>query len=70
MAGSLRRPRAAYGLPYGAAVWAAGYAVLPRAGLYKPIRDYDAKTLAWDLSGHLAYGISTGAAFWLLAKIL
>lgn len=70
VAGSLRRPRAAYGLPYGAAVWAAGYAVLPRAGLYKPIRDYDAKTLAWDLSGHLAYGISMGAAFWLLAKIL
>jgi len=39
-------------------------------GLYKPLRDYDAKTLGWDLSGHLAYGASTGAAFWLLAKIL
>jgi hypothetical protein len=70
VAGSLRPPRAAYGLPYGAAVWAAGYAVLPRAGLYKPMRDYDAKTLAWDLSGHLAYGASTGATFRLLAKIL
>lgn len=70
VAGSLRSPRAAYGLPFGAAVWAAGYTLLPRAGLYKPISDYDAKTLAWDLSGHLAYGACTGAAFRLLAQIL
>ena len=26
--------------------------------------------LAWDLSGHLAYGAGTGAAFWILARIL
>ena len=37
-------------------------------GLYKPIREYDAKTLAWDLTGHLAYGTGTGVTFWLLAK--
>jgi hypothetical protein len=70
LAGSLRRPRAAYGLPFGAAVWAAGYVVLPEGGLYKPIWDYDAQTLAWDLSAHLAYGATTGAAFRLLASIL
>ena len=69
VAGSLRRPRALYGLPFGAAVWAGGYVVLPEAGLYKPIWEYDAKTLAWDLGAHLAYGASTGAAFWLLVKI-
>ena len=69
-AGSLRRPYAAYGLPFGAAVWAGGYVILPEGGLYKPIWDYDAKTLAWDLSGHLAYGAGTGAAFWILARIL
>lgn len=70
VAGSLRRPRAAYGLPFGAAVWATGYVVLPEGGLYKPIWQYDAETLAWDLSGHLAYGAATGTAFWLLSKIL
>ena len=67
VAGSLRRPYALYGLPFGAAVWTAGYIVLPEAGLYKPIWEYDAKTLAKDLSVHLAYGIGTGAAFRLFA---
>jgi hypothetical protein len=70
VAGSLRRPRAAYGLPLGAAVWAAGYVILPEGGLYKPIWQYDAETLAWDLSGHLAYGATTGITFRLLTKIL
>jgi hypothetical protein len=50
LAGSLRRPHALYGLPFGAAVWASGYVVLPEAGLYKPIWEYDAKTLARDLT--------------------
>jgi hypothetical protein len=67
-AGSMRSPHAAYGLPFGAVVWAAGYVILPEGGLYKPIWDYDAKTLAWDLSGHLAYGAGTGVTFWLLAN--
>lgn len=70
LAGSLRRPHAAYGLPFGAAVWASGYVILPEGGLYKPIWQYDAKTLASDLSAHLAYGAGTGAAFLLLAKVL
>jgi len=69
LAGSLHRPDALYGLPFGAAVWATGYMVLPEAGLYKPIWEYDAKTLASDLSAHLAYGAGTGTTFWLLAKI-
>jgi hypothetical protein len=70
VAGSLRRPRPVYGLPFGATVWITGYVVLPEAGLYKPIWKYDAKTLAWDLAGHLSYGAGTGTAFWLLAKVL
>jgi hypothetical protein len=70
LAGSLRRPHAGYGPPFGAAVWAAGYVILPEGGLYKPIFEYDAKTLAWDLSGHLAYGTGTGATFWLFAQAL
>ena len=51
-------------------VWVSGYVILPAGGLYKPIWEYDTKTLAWDLSGHLAYGAGTGVTFWLLAKIL
>jgi hypothetical protein len=68
LAGSLRNPRAAHGLPFGAAVWASGYVILPAAGLYQPIWKYDAKTLAWDLAGHLAYGAGTGITFLLLTK--
>jgi hypothetical protein len=37
LAGSLRRPHALYGVPFGAAVWASGYVVLPEAGLYKAL---------------------------------
>jgi hypothetical protein len=70
LAGSRRNRRPLHGLPFGAAVWAAGYVVLPEAGLYKPIWEYDAKTLAIDLSAHLAYGAGTATAFWLLAKVL
>jgi hypothetical protein len=69
LAGSMRRPHALYGLPFGATVWVSGYVVLPEAGLYKPIWDYDAKTLASDLSAHLAYGAGTGAAFWLFTRV-
>ena len=68
LAGSLRRPHPLYGLPFGVGVWASGYIVLPEAGLYKPIWEYDTNTLAWDLSGHLAYGAGTGAAFLLFTK--
>jgi len=68
VAGSLRSPRAAYGPPFGAAVWAASYVILPEGGLYKPIWEYDAQTLAWDLAGHLAYGTGTAVTFRLLAS--
>ena len=46
------------------------YTALPLAGLYKPIWKYDAKTLAWDLGAHLAYGAGTGTTFWLITKII
>src|SRR5271169_3130527 len=61
LAGSLPTPHPLYGLPFGAAVFANDYIALPAAGLYKPILEYDAQTLAWDLSGHLAYGTGTAA---------
>jgi hypothetical protein len=68
LAGSLRRSPALYGLPFGATVWATGYALLPEGGLYKPIWEYNLPTLAEDLGAHLAYGAGTGTAFWLLAS--
>jgi hypothetical protein len=69
LAGSARKPYPLYGLPFGVAVWATGYVILPEAGIYKPIWEYDAKTLARDLSGHLAYGAGTGTAFWVCTKL-
>jgi hypothetical protein len=63
VAGSLPAPKIGYGVPFGAGVWATGYAVLPAAKLYRPIWEYDAKTLAKDLSAHLVYGVGTATAF-------
>jgi hypothetical protein len=69
LAGSLCRRSVLYGLPLGAAVWTSSYVTLPLARLYKPVWEYDAKTLAKDLSAHLAYGVGTAAAFALLARL-
>jgi hypothetical protein len=66
VAGSLRTPRVRYGLPFGVSVWAASYAVLPAAKLYKPIWDYDRTTLLKDLSAHLVYGLGTATALKLM----
>jgi hypothetical protein len=66
---SLSQPRIWYGLPFGAGVWAVDYAVLPAAGLYKPIWEYDRKTLASDLSAHLVYGTATAAALRLMSPL-
>ena len=65
--GSWRKPKVWYGVPFGAAVWASGYVVLPLLGVYKPIWKYDLETLRKDLSAHLVFGIATAAAFCLLA---
>jgi hypothetical protein len=70
LAGSRRSRRPLHGLAFGAAVWAGGYVVLPEGGLYKPIWEYDAETLAIDLSAHLAYGAGTATTFWLLSTVL
>lgn len=67
VAESLPTPRIRYGLPFGAAVWAGDYVILPAAKLYEPIWDYDAKTLANDLSAHLVYGLATAATLRVLS---
>ena len=63
---SLRRPRTTYGLLFGAGMWAFSYVILPPMHLYKPMKEYDAKTLGKDLAAHLAYGMGTAAALSLL----
>jgi uncharacterized membrane protein YagU involved in acid resistance len=65
--GSRRMPKVWSGLPFGAAVWAGGYIVLPALGVYKPIWKYDLGTLWKDLSTHLVYGTATATAFSFLA---
>jgi Protein of unknown function (DUF1440) len=66
---SLGQPRTWYGLPFGASVWAVDYAVLPAAGLYKPMREYDRETLTKDLSAHLVYGTTAAAADRLMSPL-
>lgn len=63
VAGSVRRPSWKAGLALGPVAWLTSYAVLPLAKLYQPMWKYDAKTLAKDLSAHVAYGTATGAVF-------
>ena len=67
MEGSLRAPRVRHGLALGTSVWTASYVLLPLAGLYRPIWEYDARVLAKDLGDHLVYGVSAPSAERLLA---
>ena len=52
----------------GPAAWLSSYVILPAAKLYKPIWEYDAKTLAKDLSAHLVFGTATSTAFAVLDR--
>jgi hypothetical protein len=54
-------------LALGPAAWLSSYVLLPLAKIYKPIWDYDAKTLGKDFSAHLVYGVVTGIAFSAIA---
>jgi hypothetical protein len=65
VAASIRRRRL-QGPLFGTVVWLSGYVVLPLAKLYKPIWEYDAKSLLKDWSGHLAFGNATAATFAVL----
>lgn len=67
LVGSTRRRNPLLGLPFGAGVWSVDYVVLPLGNFYKPIWQYDVKTLWQDLSAHLVFGVTTGTCFALLA---
>lgn len=66
--GSMANQRALGGLVTGAGAWGTSYATLAPMGLYKPIWEYDAKTLWQDLSAHLVFGLVTGIVFKLLSS--
>jgi hypothetical protein len=70
IAGRLGRPRIRDGLLFGAVVWGSDYVILPILKVYKPIWEYDAKTLADDLSAHLVYGVATAATLRALSRRL
>ena len=58
-----------HGLVLGPVVWLSGYVVLPLAGVYQPIWEYDARTLADDLSAHLVFGVTTSATYAALTRL-
>jgi hypothetical protein len=55
-------------LALGPAAWLSGYAVLPLAKVFKPIWEYDARTLGDDLSAHLVFGTATSAVFAVVTR--
>ncbi len=57
-----------YGAVMGTVAFSASYVVLPLARLYKPVWEYDAKTLAKDFSAHLLFGVVTGGVFRALTR--
>lgn len=61
-------PVAILGPATGVVAWGTAYGVLGLAGIYKPIWEYEPKTLWKDLSAHLVYGSVTAAMFRLLAS--
>jgi hypothetical protein len=61
-------PRIRHRLALGATAWTADYVLLPLAGLYRPIWEYDAKVLAKDLGDHLVYGLGAAVPWRLLAR--
>jgi hypothetical protein len=61
--GTFRRRPLTHGVAFGSAVWAFSYVALVPLGIYEPPWTYPAKSLALDLSYHLAYGAGVGAAF-------
>jgi len=55
-------PKLGVGIATGVTAWGTSYAVLGRLGIYRPITEYDSTTLWKDLSAHLVFGATLGAA--------
>ncbi len=69
VAASLRTRRSLrHGIAFGSFVWTSDYIVLPLAKVYRPMWEYDVKTLADDLSAHLLYGVAAATTFRFLCR--
>ena len=62
------RGRSPEALALGPRAWLASYALLPLAKVYKPIWEYDARTLLDDLSAHMVFGVVTSATLAALTR--
>jgi hypothetical protein len=58
----------ALGLVLGPTAWGSSYLLLGAAKIYKPIWDYDTRTLAEDLTAHLLFGAVTATTFRVLTR--
>jgi hypothetical protein len=61
VAGSARRPSWKSALALAPVAWLVPYTVLPASGIYRPIWEYDATTLAKDASAHGVFGAVAAA---------
>lgn len=52
----------------GVIAWSTSYMVLPRLGVYQPMREYDTDVLWQDLSAHLVYGTVLGLTYRALTR--
>jgi hypothetical protein len=68
LAGKSRKHQRVLALALGPSAWLSSYAILPLAKVYKPIWEYDARTLAQDLSAHMVFGNATARAFTALNR--
>ena len=67
--GTIRANPLIHGLAFGTGVWALSYAQLVPMGLYEPPWEYDARTLATDLSFHLVYGAGVAVGYEILERV-
>jgi hypothetical protein len=62
-------PALGVGLATGVTAWGTSYAVLGPLGIYRPISEYDRKTLWKDLSAHLVFGLTLGAVLSVVGAV-
>ena len=62
--------RREFGLLLGPTAWMCSYAVLPLFKVYKPIWQYDSRTLKNDLWAHMVFGSVTALTFAALTRSL
>ena len=68
-ASALPVPALGVGVATGVTAWGTSYAALGRLGIYRPIGEYDKATLWKDLSAHLVFGLTLGAALGAVGRL-